>query len=119
VPVLSITVKPYRHLYDIAKREKADNHTRDRFRELGCQHQPVPKFYGICAIGTRFAVYAYFQKANNCVSPASIPRDLTVLNDVAPMSRWKYDLLEAEGEKMFRLIVEEVKAMVKDINDKF
>ena len=114
VPVLSIEIKPHTHLFNLAKREKADSQMRDRFRELGCPDQPVPKIYGICAMGTCFAVYEYTQETNR-VTPPSIPRDPDIVNDVAPPARWEYELLEADGEAKFRSIVAEVKAMAEAI----
>jgi len=114
VPVLSITIKPSVHLHNLAMRERADSQMRDRFRELGCPDLPVAKLYGICAMGTSFAVYEYTQETNR-VSPPSTPRDPDVLNDVAPSARWEYELLEAGGEAKLRSIVAEVKAMAEAI----
>jgi hypothetical protein len=116
VPVLFIEVKPYVHLQDIAKREKADNQMRDRFRELGSPNLPMPKLYGISAMGTCFSVYEYTKETNR-VAPPSIPRDLDTVNDVAPQARWKYELLEADGEAKFRSIVAEVKAIAQAIGN--
>src|SRR5882762_7608301 len=114
VPVLFIKVKLYAHLQDIAKREKADNQMRDRFRELGSPNLPIPKLYGISAMGTCFSVYEYTKETNR-VAPSSIPRDPDTVNDVAPQARWKYELLEADGEAKFRSIVTEVKAIAQAI----
>jgi hypothetical protein len=87
---------------------------RARIHELYCQSLPVPKLYGICAMGTDFAAYECTLWTGD-VSPPSIPRDPDVLNDVAPLARWEYKLLEADGEEKFRSIVAEAKATVKAI----
>jgi hypothetical protein len=116
VPIFFIEVKPYVHMRDIAKREKADNQMRDRFRELGSLNLPVTKLYGISAMGTCFSVYEYTKETNR-VTPPSIPRDQDVIDDVAPESRWNYELLEADGEAKFRLIVAEVKAIAQVIGN--
>jgi hypothetical protein len=38
-----------------------------------------------------------------------------MVNDVAPQDRWKYELLEADGEAKFRSIVADVKALAQAI----
>ncbi|KAF8514939.1 hypothetical protein BU17DRAFT_94016 [Hysterangium stoloniferum] len=116
VPVLFIEVKPYVYLQDMAKREKADNQMRGRFRELGSPSLPMPKLYGISAMGTCFSVYEYAKETNR-VSPPLIPRDRDVVNDVAPQERWKYELLEVGGEAKFRSLVAELKAMAQGIGN--
>lgn len=103
------------HLQDVAKREKADNQMRDRFRELGSPNLPVPKLYGISAMGTCFSIYEYTKETNR-VTPPSIPRDRDS-NDVAPQVRSNHKLLEADGEAKFRSIVAEVKAVAQAIGN--
>jgi hypothetical protein len=107
---------PRIHLYSLAKREKADHWMRDRFRELWSPGLPIPKLYGICAMGTCFAVYQY-SKEMNCISPYWIPRNQNVMNDAAPQTRWEYELLETGGEEKLRSIVAEVKDMAQAIID--
>jgi hypothetical protein len=51
-PILFLQIKPFIHLEDPAKRERADHWMRDRFRELCGPDLTVPKLYGICAMGT-------------------------------------------------------------------
>jgi len=89
---------------------------RDRFREFWSPNLPMPTLYGISAMGTCFSVYEY-TKETNCLAPPSIPRDLYTVNDVAPQARWKYELLEADGEAKFRSIVAEVKAIAQTIGN--
>ena len=67
-------------------------------------------------MGTRFSVYEY-DKETNALSPPSIPRHPTFVTDIAPASRWNYELLEDEGEQKMRELVSEVKRMCQDITE--
>jgi len=114
VPVLFIEVKPYLHLHEIGTRGKADHQMRERFRDLVGPNLPVPKLYGISAMGTCFSVYEYMKETSR-LTPPMIARDPDIINDVAPQARWNYELLEPAGEVKFRSIVAEVKAMAQAI----
>jgi len=116
VPVLFIEVKPYVHLHEIGTRGKADNQMRERFRDLVGPNLPVPKLYGISAMGTCFSVYEYTKETSR-LTPPMIARDPDIINDVAPQARWNYELLEPVGEVKFRSIVAEVKAMAQAIGN--
>ena len=65
-------------------------------------------------MGPRFSVYEY-NRATNTLLPPSITRDAMFVTDVAPADRWNYELLEDGGETKMRELVEEVKAMCKNI----
>lgn len=116
VPVLFIEVKPYVHLHEIGTRGKADHQMRERFRDLVGPNLPVPKLYGISAMGTCFSVYEYTKETSR-LTPPLIARDPDIINDVAPQARWNYELLEPAGEVKFRSIVAEVKAMAQGIGN--
>jgi hypothetical protein len=113
IPVLFLQIKPYAHLDDLAKRERADNWMRDRFREL-FSLDFLPKLYGISAMGTRVAVYEYREETNR-ITPPSIPRDPDTIDDVAPRERWNSDLLGPDGERLFRLIAREANVELANI----
>lgn len=87
---------------------------RNTFESLIGRNLVVPKLYAISAMGTRFSVYEY-DKETNALSPPSIPRHPTFVTDVAPASRWNYELLEVEGERKMRELVSEVKRMCQVI----
>jgi hypothetical protein len=116
VPVLFIEVKPYVHLHEIGTRGKADHQMRERFRDLVGPNLPVPKLYGISAMGTCFSVYEYTKETGR-LTPPMIARDPDIINDVAPQTRWNYELLEPAGEVKFRSIVAEVKVMAQPIGN--
>ncbi|KAN0141659.1 hypothetical protein V8E53_000121 [Lactarius tabidus] len=90
--VLFLQIKPYAHLDDLAKRERADNWMRDRFREL----------FSLDFLPKR-------------ITPPSIPRDPDTIDDVAPRERWNCDLLGPDGERLFRLIAREANVELANI----
>ena len=87
-----------------------------RFRDLVSGSLPIPRLYGISAMGTCFSVYEY-TKESRVLSPPLIAPDPNIVNDVAPEERWNYELLEATGEEKFRAIVADVKAMSQDMRN--
>ncbi|PPQ78864.1 hypothetical protein CVT25_002432 [Psilocybe cyanescens] len=91
-----------------------DQQMRDQYENIVGQNLVVPKLYAISAMGTRFSVYEY-DKETNAVSPPSISRHPTFMTDVAPASRWNYELLDDVGEQKMRELVLEVKRMCQDI----
>jgi len=113
-PVFFIEIKPFPHLDEISTREKADQQMRDQFVTIIGRNLVIPKLYGISAMGTRFSIYEYIQNTNMLLPP-SIARDAMYVTDVAPANRWKYEILEDDGEKTMRELVEEVKAMCERI----
>ncbi|KAF8147892.1 hypothetical protein B0H34DRAFT_680070 [Crassisporium funariophilum] len=115
-PVFFIEINPFPHIDEISTRSKADQQMRDRYESFIGRNLFVPKLYGISAMGTRFSVYEY-DKDTNALSPPSIPRHPTFVTDVAPASRWNYELLEDEGEQKMRELVSEVKRMCQDITE--
>jgi len=59
VPVFFIEVKPYVHLQSPGKRGDADEQMRRRFRDLVVGSSPIPKLYGVSAMGTCLSIYEY------------------------------------------------------------
>ncbi|PPQ84053.1 hypothetical protein CVT25_003196 [Psilocybe cyanescens] len=89
---------------------------RDQYESIIGRNLVVPKLYAISAMCTCFSVYEY-NKEMNALSPPSIPSDPTYVTDVAPASRWNYELLEDVGEKKMRELVLEIKRICQDITE--
>ncbi|KAF8639340.1 hypothetical protein AX17_001560 [Amanita inopinata Kibby_2008] len=70
--------------------------------------------YGVSAMGTRLSFYEYTKATGNVLSPPFIA---SIINDVAPMERWNYELLETAGEDKLRAVIAEVKAMTNNIKE--
>ena len=104
------------HLHEIGTQGRADPQMRERFRDLVNPSLPVPKLYGISAMGTCFSVYEY-TKDTGRLTPSMIAPDPEIINDVAPQARWDYELLEPAGEVKFRSIVTEIKAVAQAIGN--
>jgi len=114
VPVFFIEVKPYIYLQSPGRRGDADERMRRMFRDLVFGILPIPKFYGVSAMGTCLSIYEC-TKATRVLLPRAIAPDPKIVNDIAPQERWNYELLEASGEEKFKAIVAEVKAMAHNI----
>ena len=61
-------------------------------------------------MGTRLCFYSINTTTQDAeIVPLLIPRHPTRVSDVAPIERWSYDVLEADGEAKLREVVEEIK----------
>ncbi|KIJ27500.1 hypothetical protein M422DRAFT_784871 [Sphaerobolus stellatus SS14] len=116
VPVLFIEVKPFNHFEKDSTRAEADDQMRRKFRDFRSASLPLPKLFGISALGTRFSVYEYIIETRALLPPSILPDPMTV-NEVAPKERWNYELLEPAGEAKFREVVADVKAMAESIGN--
>ena len=66
---------------------------------------PLPVLHGVSAFGTKLCFYS-ITKAG-LVLPESIPAPSPrYVIDTVPVDRWKYDILEDEGEAELRRIVQ-------------
>jgi hypothetical protein len=115
VPVFFINVKAHVALDHASLRKEADDQMRDRFLYFA-GHVPLPKLYGICALGTRFSVYEYHSD-NRRLTPTRILPDLDFVSDFAPRERWNYDVMTPEGEAKFKQIVREIKEMAAALSE--
>jgi hypothetical protein len=104
VPVLFIEIKTF-----MGSRASADQEMRERICEFASGILPS-KLIGISAMGTRFAVYEYTPEDREII-PLRIAPHPDIMNNTAPKERWKYELLEADGEAKFKAIVAEIKTM--------
>ncbi|KAF8066874.1 hypothetical protein FPV67DRAFT_1496794 [Lyophyllum atratum] len=115
-PVFILDVKPGSDTRDVGSRAAADHEMREKFERLVSELK-IPKLYGLNAMGPRFAVYEF--TANTGVldpEPQAMARHsrLDIGDDIAPASRWDYNLLESEGEEKMREVVKKVKDMCQE-----
>ncbi|KIJ95071.1 hypothetical protein K443DRAFT_134537 [Laccaria amethystina LaAM-08-1] len=94
-----IEVKPPGSFTLDSKRKEADDQMRDHFRTLRNS-----------AFGTRLAFYEYVSATAQLTPPVIVPYP-AYLNDVAPAERWTHDLLDANGARRIRKVVQDVLAM--------
>ena len=66
--------------------------------------------YGVSAFSSKMAFYKYDQDTER-MEPRNITADPEKVKDVAPREWWAFDVLEEEGARKFREVVEEVKEM--------
>lgn len=64
---------------------------------------PLPVLHGVSAFGTKLCFYS-ITKAG-LVSPEYIRASPQYATDTAPVGRWNYDILTAEGEAELRRII--------------
>ncbi|KAF8513256.1 hypothetical protein BU17DRAFT_53405 [Hysterangium stoloniferum] len=110
-PVFFVEVKPSGSLNLRSKREETDIQMRQRFLEF-LDEPIIPVLYGISAMGPVLSVYRYDDTG---LTPTRIPRDFRFVNDVAPMERWNYNVLEDAGEQRLRALVHEIKNMCAQV----
>ncbi|KAI6034804.1 hypothetical protein EDC04DRAFT_2200344 [Pisolithus marmoratus] len=114
VPILFVEVKPYITYNDAFAREEADDHMRHGFYHFVEESTPVPKLYGISALGTRFCVYEYTAEDRRitlkCITP-----DHKFVTDTAPKERWNLDILQPEGEARLKEVVGYIKKMAAEL----
>ena len=65
---------------------------------------PLPVLHGASAFGTKLCFYS-MTKAGS-ISPKDISASPQYMIDTAPVDRWNYDILTAEGEAELRRIVQ-------------
>ena len=112
-PVFFIEITPPASFPYDSKREEADMQMRRRFRDL--RHTLIiPRLYGISAFGTRLAFYEY-DSATLSLTPEVIQSHQSLFTDVAPANRWDCDILQPEGAKRFKSVVEKVKEMCAEV----
>ncbi|KAG1852712.1 hypothetical protein F4604DRAFT_1591898 [Suillus subluteus] len=86
-----------------SKRTVADDQLRGRLGDLidAC---PLPVLHGVSAFGAKLCFYSLTQAG--LISPESIPAPTQYVIDTAPVDRWNYNILTAEGEAELRRIVQ-------------
>jgi hypothetical protein len=67
---------------------------------------PLPVLHGVSAFGTKLCFYS-ITKAG-LISPEYILASPQYVTDTAPVGRWNYDILTAEGEAELRRIVQAI-----------
>lgn len=112
-PVLIVEVKPPADFRFNSKRQEADTQMRQRFLDVVGDLR-IPVLHGVSAYGTKLAFYKYTKNVN-VLEPRRITPDPELLTDTAPQHWWDCDILEADGAKKFREVVENVKEMCEAI----
>ncbi|KAH7907697.1 hypothetical protein BJ138DRAFT_455909 [Hygrophoropsis aurantiaca] len=114
VPVFFVEIKTYVSLEKLTSRSEADDQMRQMFIDFTSGHIPIPKLFGISAMGPVFSVYELTTE-NKQLLPLRIDPDVRYLIDTAPKQQWNYNLMEPDGEARLREIVAEVKEMALDL----
>ncbi|KAF8491305.1 hypothetical protein JB92DRAFT_2753236, partial [Gautieria morchelliformis] len=112
-PGLPLQVKSYVAYNSDASRKDADDQMRERVLDFTAGSTPIPKLYGISALGTRFCVYEY-NYASRSLTPLRIIPHPHLVTNIAPKERWDLDVLEPQGEVKLKEIVHHIKEMVTD-----
>lgn len=116
VPILFIEVKPNIAYVSDSSRKAADVQMHERILEFTAGSIPIPKLYGISALGTRFCVYEY-NPASRSLTPRRIDPDPHLVTDIAPKERWDFDFMELQGEVRLKIVVRRIKEMVTDLDN--
>lgn len=67
----------------------------------------MPTLHGVSVFGTKLCFYT-LSKATREITPAEIQESRRYAIDTAPLERWNFDILSAEGEVRFREVVTEI-----------
>jgi hypothetical protein len=86
IPVFFLEVKTYLAFDQDSSRKEADDQMRDGFLDFASESLPLPKLYGISALGTRFSVYEY-HPSTRVLTPQRILPHPDIVNDTAPRER--------------------------------
>lgn len=114
VPVLFIELKT--HVAYDTDSKAADDQMCDRVLDFTAGSIPIPKLYGLSALGTQFCVYEY-TVANRSLTPTRIVPHPELATDTAPKETWNLDILEPQGEARLKEVVGHIKAMVADLHN--
>lgn len=108
-PVFFVEIKPLDHINNISTRSNADEQMRDRFISL-LPDIHIETLHGMSALGNKLSHYRLNTNTKE-LEPIMIQRDLFVINDTAPASRWNIDILNESGYNKFMEIVDDIKSM--------
>ena len=108
-PVFVVEIKPPADFRLRSKRQEADEQLRRRLVDIA-PDMKIPLLYGVSAFGPKIAFYKYNRETER-MEPRSVTPDPEKVTDVAPQEWWAFDVLEEEGARKFRGVVEEVKEM--------
>ncbi|KAI0245908.1 hypothetical protein BJV78DRAFT_1399100 [Lactifluus subvellereus] len=105
-PVFILELKPPGDLRYPSSRETADRQIRARIRDLhgDC---PLPVLHAVIAAGTKLCFYR--KPRGRRVEPPLVDAHPDLETDMAPRERWDCDILEEEGARKFRAVVDEIK----------
>ncbi|KAG2338854.1 hypothetical protein BDR05DRAFT_939900 [Suillus weaverae] len=102
-PVFVLELKREKDFSVRSKRTAADDQLRGRLGDLidAC---PLPVLHSVSVFGTKLCFYS-ITKAG-LILPEYISASTQYVTDTAPVGRWNYDILTAEGEAKLRRIVQ-------------
>ncbi|KAF9165875.1 hypothetical protein BGX20_000427 [Mortierella sp. AD010] len=109
-PVMLLEVKRATDLSYIDTRISANNQSRARFHMIRSNLQ-VPTFIVISAIGTRCCVYRFNKATGQAEPPRILATDDSIVEDLAPGSRWSIDISTQAGRVELNNWFNTVKAM--------
>ncbi|KAI6039463.1 hypothetical protein EDC04DRAFT_3140889 [Pisolithus marmoratus] len=116
VPILFVEIKNYIAHDDAVTREQADEQMRLKFLDFVEGSMPIPKLYGISALGTQICVYEYTAE-DHTLTPERILPHPPFVTDIAPKERWNLDIMEPEGETRLKEVVSHIREMVSELLD--
>jgi hypothetical protein len=121
-PVFVLQLKREKDLGLKSKRTAADDQLRARLGDLigkklflssgncaiylrfAIEYCPLDVLRGVSAFGTKLCFYSITKEG--LVWPKHIPSSALYVSDTAPIERWNFDILTAEGEGELRRIVQ-------------
>ena len=109
-PVFFVDIRPPDSLPYDSKRKEADEQMRLQFMDLR-HNLAIPILHGISAFGTRLSFYEYDSATCVLQPEPEQAQHPSILVDVAPITRWDYDVLQQEGANRLRDVVNKVKEM--------
>ena len=109
--VFLLQVKSSASIRSDLARANADGEIREQILDLKRDLQ-VPILHAISAFGTHLTFYRY-EKTTNLATPVAISKNPNFITDVAPIERWKDDLMQPNGEQKLLIVADEVKVMCK------
>jgi hypothetical protein len=108
-PVFFIEVKPRYTLSSDAARAEADHQMRIRFQQI-LPNCPLSALYGISIFGCMACVFCRLP-FNNAILPPIIHPNPTYVTDVAPITRWGYDIRSKVRSEIITEVMELVREM--------
>ena len=110
-PVLILKINPSTDTPPPSLRRVVDTQLRDCLYDIVGESK-VARLYGICAFGTKFALYSY-DSDRKCLDPPINISDTNPysVDSIPPQDWWCYDIVEEEGAQKLRDVVDDVVKM--------
>ena len=120
LPIFFMEIKKFSSLNLDSARGEADNQMHERFGKiLETFGDHLCKLTSISAMGTRFAIYKCItQDGDIVITPAPVRYNPSICNNTVPWERWRYDVMQHDGEEKLKQLAREIKIMVLEIYDR-